>query len=119
MKDTMEAWEALFHEHRGTEMGVLCAEALRLGLKKGTITGDDLRHIEVINGNVRGAVFKQLRRGGMFAKVGFTASKAEGRNGSAIGVWELQKPVEARSLLNRFAGVCGKVERHEEQMSFC
>jgi len=119
MKDTLEIWESLFHEHRGTEMGVLCAEALRLGLKKGSITGDDLRHIEVVNGSVRGAVFKQLRRGGMFTKTGFTASQADGRHGSAIGIWRLDKPYEASVLLRRFAGACGDVKRNEQQMCFC
>ncbi len=49
MKDTLEIWGQLFHEHRGTEMGVLCAEALRLGLKKGSITGDDLRYNRCID----------------------------------------------------------------------
>ena len=114
--NTIEAWEILFHEYRGTEMAVLYAEALRLGLRKGTITGDDLRHIPVVNGNVRGAVFKGLRRGGMFSKCGYVASKGEGRNGSAIAVWRLDKPVEARQILERFAG-CFK--REERQMTFC
>ena len=106
-RNTIASWEILFNEHRGTELGVLYALALQIGLRKGEITADDLRTIDVINGSVRGAVFKGLRRGGMFSKVGFVASKAEGRNGSAIAVWRLDKPSTARLILESFAGKMG------------
>ena len=116
-RNTVAAWEVLFQEHRGTELAVLFLEALRIGLKKGTITGDDLRHIPVINGSVRGACFRNLRRGEMFEKVGFTASKAEGRNGSAIAIWRLTKPREARMILERVAGHFSKIGSGESKQT--
>ena len=121
-QSTRAAWEILFEEHRGSEMAILLAEALRMGLMKGTISGDDLRHIPVINGSIRGAVFKSLRRGGMFSKIGYTASKADGRNGSAIALWQMNidKRTTASALLQKFAGQFSADEkRNEAQLELC
>ena len=116
MKSTIEQWEELFIQYRGSEMAVLYLEALRQGLRLGQLTADDLRHIPVINGSVRGAVMKGLRRGGLFEKVGYQASQTEGRNGSAVAVWRLAEPVLAKAILNK---VAGQVVRKTEQLSFC
>ena len=121
-RNTIMGWERLFAEHRGTELAVLFLESLRVGLRQGQITSDDLRHIPVINGSVRGACFRNLRRGGMFSKVGFTASKAEGRNSSAIAIWKLDKPKEARMILERVAGhfnAIGTRNGNEHQLTLC
>jgi len=121
-KNIIAGWEILFQEHRGEEMAVILLECLRIGLRDGQITSDSVRHIPVINGSVRGACFRNLRRGGMFEKVGFTASKADGRNGSAIAIWKLTRPIEARMILDKVADhFCGCTKRNgkEEQVCFC
>ena len=119
-KSVCDAWEELFHQHRGSEMAILLAECLRLGLRNGTITSDSVRHIPVINGSIRGAVFKALRRGGMFSKVGYTASKAEGRNSSVIAIWQLDNPATARLLLQKFAGQFSATQNGtEKQLELC
>ena len=121
-RNTIAAWEVLFQEHRGTELAVLFLECLRIGLRDGQITSDSIRHIPVVNGSVRGACFRNLRRGELFEKVGFTSSKADGRNGSAIAIWRLTKPIEARKILEKVAGhfnAIGNRNGKEQQLTLC
>jgi hypothetical protein len=120
--DTVELWERLFAEYRGTEMCVLYMEALRKGLSKGSITAEDLHGIEVINPNIRGAVMRGLRRAGMFEKEAVAFGSTEASHGHVMFKWRLTKRVEASRILEKVAvhfNAIGKRNETEHQLTLC
>lgn len=96
---TVENWEKLFAKYRFTEMAVLYAEALRIGLSKGSITAEDLHHIPVVNPSVRGAVMRGLRRGGLFEKVALTFGTTKQSHGHSMFSWRLVSVQDAKRIL--------------------
>jgi hypothetical protein len=103
MNDRIELWEKLFHQHRFTEMAVLLAEALRIGLQKGSVTAEDLHHIPVVNPSVRGAVMKALRRGGLFESVGFKRGTTDQSHGHIMQVWMIIDRPSASKILRFYS----------------
>ena len=120
--NAVEYWQELFSKYRGTEKSVLYLEALRIGLRQGEITSDDLSHIEVINRKVVGAVVKGLAQAGMFERVGYTKSKLESAHSRIIGVWILKKPSTAHLIID---SVCASIDGarigngKEQQLELC
>ena len=123
MKDTIEAWEKLFKKYRGNELALLYMEALRVGLRQGSITAEDLHHIPVENPNVRGACMRGLRRNGLFEKCGFEFGSTEQSHGHTMFVWRLANPVAAKIILDRALNIvdsdCSNGTGNETQMVFC
>lgn len=121
-KNTVEMWERLFKDHRGTELAILYLEALRIGLRNGQITAEDLHHIKVVNPNVRGACMRGLRRAGMFIKTGTAYGTTTASHGHMMSIWRLEKPSSARKLLE---SVARKIDgtpvgsAKETQATFC
>jgi hypothetical protein len=103
----LKSWEIIFYEHRGTELAVLFFEALRIGLRKGQITAEDLHHIPVENPSVRGCAMRGLRRSGMFSKAGYTCGTTEQSHGHVMCEWRLDRHATARLLLQKFAADFG------------
>jgi len=114
--NSIESWEKLFMKYRYTEMAVLYAEALRIGLQKGSVTAEDLHHIPVTNPNIRGAVMRGLRRGGLFEKVSLTFGSTPQSHGHAMFVWRLVSSSSAKTILRKYAeGIClCKKETHNQ-----
>ena len=101
--NAVEYWQELFSKYRGTEKAVMYLESLRIGLRQGEITSDDLAHIPCVNRKVVGAVIKGLGRSGLFERIGYTKSELESAHSRIIGVWVLKKPSTARLLLESVA----------------
>lgn len=99
-------------------MAVLCMEALRVGLNKGELTAEDLHHIPVVNPNVRGAVMKALRRGGLFEKGGFTYGTTEQSHGHVMCRWILSDRIAAITILRKAQRMIVPVDS-SGQMIFC
>jgi hypothetical protein len=99
-KRKIEAWEELFIKYRFTEMAVLYFEALRIGLMRGSITAEDLHHIPVQNPNVRGAVMKGLKRGGMFEKEAVEYGTTKQSHGHSMFRWRLTDRSKASKILS-------------------
>lgn len=97
--NAIEDWEKLFMKYRFTEMAVLYAEAIRIGLQNGSVTAEDLHHIPVVNTNVRGAVMKGLRRGGLFEKVSLAFGSTQQSHGHTMFVWRLVSVQDAKRIL--------------------
>lgn len=104
----LESWESLFRHYRGTELAILYLEAIRQGLKYGSITADNLEHIDVVNRKVIGACVKGLSRAGLFERIGYEPSKSALGHGRTIGRWQLKDIQTARLILSRVSGMVEK-----------
>lgn len=110
-------WEKWFHSHRSHELAELYIAALRVGLKKGSITAEDLHHVPVKNPSVRGALMKGLKRGGLFEKCAISYGSTKQSHGHSMFRWRLVDSEAALAILDRCAGlVIPQSPKEEKQM---
>jgi len=117
MKTNLEKWECWFHEHRADEIAVLVLESIRILLRQGSMTAENIHHIPVKNPNVRGAVMRQLRRMGIAEKGDIVYGSTKSSKGHVMFTWKMSDSVMASKLLNRCASVVVRVDPVEDEQT--
>jgi transcription initiation factor IIE alpha subunit len=114
---TLEDWEQWFRDHRSDEIAVLVIESIRILLRKGEMTAEDIHHIPVKNPSIRGSLMKQLRRMGIAEKDAFVCGTTKQSKAHTMAVWKLKDSLRAQQILKRCASILLPLEPEKrEQM---
>lgn len=114
-------WECWFLKHRADEISVLVIESLRIILRKGSMSAEDVHHIPVKNPSVRGELMKCLRRMGVAKKSELAEGTTKQSHGHTLFVWTLCDAQRAREILDRCAGILlpPQEPKTEKQLELC
>jgi len=91
-------WELWFQKHRADEIAVLVMESIRILLRQGSMTAEDVHHIPVKNPSVRGELMKQLRRMGIAEKTALAYGETKQSHSHTMFRWTLVNAQRAREL---------------------
>lgn len=94
----IDQWERWFLKHRADEIAVLAMESIRVLLRNGSMTAEDVHHIPVKNPSVRGELMKLLRRMGIAEKTALAFGETKQSHGHTMFKWTLVNAQRAREL---------------------